>query len=576
MELKKSHPDLFNEALNAAFAKEEAKHKFEIELHKDELKKRNVAEKGYDIFADLVGTTKALTTGFDLSATMIQNVVYMFSHPVRGARAFGTSISHLTSERRFNNWLAGLHNSKAVWDLMQKSGLDITEPSNLLAKNKEEIFDRNLLNKDFVIKGKRFNIGKWTSAPFERAFTSMGNAIRAGEFVRVAEKFTKEGKTFENSEKLYKDLAALLNTQTGRGKLPQWMDANSKIITLGIWSPRLMASRLNLLGLGDIGNPIFAKKKGFYASLSPEIRKKALLEFGKFVSTVIGVYAIGSLMGGEADLEPESVTFGDFKVGSKSYNLFGGFSQYVKLAAIMAMGERKIEGKEEDISDAKGKSRGDIGAKFMRGKVTPMMGVMIDLLYGKDFNNKPITAKEELIKLTTPLSLRDISKNFERDGLTSTFANGLISTVGINVKDDRDYESPKPKWKDAIGEQHADLFKVFEDNKIDAPESNIKTVTYREEKNGVYVKKKVEEAEPKKIEQYEKVRKENIIEQLKEIKSTKVAYVNKYGDEFYATSSEDRDEIPFNKLTPEQLKKLMSNIKSEATKVAKQEVFDDE
>lgn len=451
-ELQQRVPKLFEEAINARMAKDHARLDLDRALHEYEQSNRKVLEVVYDAAADVIGTTKALVTTFDLSGTFIQNAVYMFSHPIRGSYAFGVAWQHAFSKnatKKFNQWLTALHNSGPLWDLIQKSELDVTEPQSLAAKNHEEGFDRNLLNRKIKIKDKEIDLRKYNiSAPFERHFTSLGNVIRVREFMIKTRKYYKEGKTFENNPKLFKDLATLLNTQTGRGQLPQWMAANSKIITMGIWSPRLMASRLNLLGLGDIANPIFAKKKGFYANLHPEIRKKAAMEFSKFVAGVLSVYAVGALMGGEPDLDPLSVTFGDLKVGPhKSYNLFGGFAPYVKLVAQMIMGERNLGGKMDDISDAKGKTRLDVGMKFVRGKTTPMLGVGIDLLARQDFIGKPITATDEILKLVSPLSLRDIVTNFKRDGVTDVIRDGLISTVGVNVKDDREYEKKQPAKK---------------------------------------------------------------------------------------------------------------------------------
>jgi hypothetical protein len=76
-----------------------------------------------------------------------------------------------------------------------------------------------------------------------------------------------------------------------------------------------------------------------------------------------------------------------------------------------------------------------------------MLGVGIDLLARKDFIGKPITATDEILKLVSPLSLRDIVTNFKRDGVTDVIRDGLISTVGVNVKDDREYEKKQPAKK---------------------------------------------------------------------------------------------------------------------------------
>jgi hypothetical protein len=562
LEFKRSNPKLYNKLINAIHAKEEAKHEFAIALHKDELAKRGKVAKIGDFIGDAIGTTKAVVTGIDLSATFIQNAAYMFSHPIRGGQAFGTSISHLTSEKRFNRWLTAIHNS-AFYDLMQKAGLDITEPSSLLAKEKEEIFDRNLLSKTYTIGGKKFNPGKYTTKPFERAFTSMGNVIRVKEFLSVAAKYYREGRTIENSEKLFQDLAKLLNTQTGRGTLPEWMQRNAKIISLGIWSPRLMASRFNLLGIGDVGWRLFTlgKKGGFYTNLESRVRNKAMFEMVRFISSVVGIYMVAAFIwGGDddedfvADLNPQSVTFGDFKIGNKSYNLFGGFSQYVKLMFLMASGSRKMGEDYEDITDTKGKSRADLGFRFLRGKVTPVAGVIWDYADSKDFMGKPVTHTEQAKKLLTPLSLRDIKTNFERDGFTAAVLNGGVAITGIGVKDERDYfENPFEGTKEG---------NFLADNKLRLPRTNVDFLTVPVDEK--HPDGKMTEAEFSKFKELKEAYIKADIKTLMEA-----------GERGEIPVERDADvvEVSLKDLSKTELEKLISSISSSASQRAKEKLF---
>lgn len=445
-EIRKKFPLQYKDALDAISAKENAQHDFEVELLKDAHSKRGFAEKYiYDPIKDAIGTAKALKAGIDFSALFIQNVVPIISHPIDNAPNIARSFRDTFSNKEFERGLAELHSSK-WWGLMQKSGLDVTEPKSIEAQNKEEYFNRNLLEKDFTIKGKKYNIGKYVTRPFERAFTSLGNNIRVSTFLRLAQKLLDDGNTFENNPKVFKDLAKLVNTQTGRGTLPDFINKSTETVNTVIWSPRLMASRLNLLGIGDIGNPLFAKRKGFYAGLDPRIRNRAILDMVKFIGGVVSIYALAAwVFGAEPDLDPESVTFGDLKGldENKSYNMFGGFSQYIKLLAIAGHRERKIGKRVENLGDAKGQDGLDIIGKFMNGKVTPVVGSAMHFYTQKDYFGRPIDNKKELLDLITPLSSSGIVDDLKRDGTVKAFANGLISMTGINVKDERDYQRNK-------------------------------------------------------------------------------------------------------------------------------------
>jgi hypothetical protein len=553
LEFKRNNPRLYNELVNAAFEREEAKHKMELALFLDERKRRSKLKKAGDLTADIIGTTKAVVTTFDLSATFIQDVVPMLAHPKVGFKALGTSLSHLASERRFSRWLTVLHNSQ-YFDLIKKSGLDVTEPSSLTAQEKEETFDRNLLNKTFTIKGKSFNIGKYYTKPFERAFTSLGNVIRVTLFMKMAEKYYNEGVTFDNNPKLFKDLAKHLNTSTGRGTLPEWMQRNAKVASTVIWSPRLMASRLNLLGLGDIANPILAQKKGFYASLDPEIRKMAIYDMVSFISTVVLIYGGAVLLFGgddddvEADLSPTSVTFGDLKVGNKSYNLFGGFSQYVKLVFQMYFGSRKMDEEVEDISDAKGKSRLDLGGRFIRGKVTPAVGVLADYADAKDYSGQPVTHGEQAKKLLTPLSLRETYKNINRDGVIPALGNTVIAMTGVNVKDDRDfYDNPLS----------GEAGKFLTNNKIKVPRITRENITVK--KDEAHPDGMMTETE---FEKYKKRRIELMEDDVKDLMA-KGWYVTRSKKVTVDELVKDRDE----------LEKVIKMISTHAATEAKDEMF---
>lgn len=444
-EMRKNFPDLYKKTADSYTTVQNLKHEFDTELLKDERKKRGFGKKYfYDPIKDVLGTLKALRAGIDFSSIGIQSVVPLLSHPYDNRQALANSFVDLVSTKAFERRLSQYHNS-SYWDLIKRSGLDVTDPKSLAEKNKEETFNRNLFDKlKIKINGKVVSLN--FTAPFERQFTSLGNNIRIGTFLRLAEKLERDSKTFETHPKEFTDLAKVLNTQTGRGTLPDFINRSSETVNAGIWSPKLMASRLNLLGLGDIGNPLFAARKGFYAGLTPRMRKRALVDMAKFAGAVLSIYAAASFaFGAEADLDPESVTFGDIKDpdGTKSYNLFGGFSQYVKLAAIVGLGERHMGNKKEDVTDAKGKSRADLILKFLRGKTTPLAGVAIDIADQKDFLGRPIDTKKELLSLVTPLSFNGFLDEMERDGSISAIGNTLISVTGVNVKDSRDYSHKK-------------------------------------------------------------------------------------------------------------------------------------
>lgn len=449
-EMKSKYPKEYNEAIDALAAKEQAKLDFDIAVYKAERAKRPPVRKGIDFARAMIATTKAIKSGIDDSAIMIQNAAAMIAHPRSAVKALKEHALDAISEKRFRRYLTELHESP-IWDLMVKSGLDITDPKSLKEQNKEEIFDNNLLNKDIIIGGKRFNVGKYTTRPFERAFTSLGNAMRANMFTRIAERMMQEGKTFETHPEDFKSLARVLNTETGRGKLHTQIERASQLVTAGIWSPRLMASRINMLGISELA-PLYGGK-GYYSGLTPEMRKMAIADIVKFIGAVVALKGFAGWAGASSDNNPKSVTFCTIQVGNKRYNPTGSMNTYVKTVTQAATGEKVKEGEAKDVK------RIETLFKFLRGKLTPAAGVTTDLLTGKDYSGRPITAMGELENLVMPLSVNSVVDGVKRDGAVGLLIHGLPSFVGIGVSDERDYE------KDSSGPTRP----KFERPKIDRP-----------------------------------------------------------------------------------------------------------
>jgi len=444
-EFKKKNPKLYQELIDSYTAKQDAIHEYEIEILKDEQARMSKFKKAQEFGSKLANTTKKIVTGIDDSSLFMQTLVGTIRRPFTGAKAFKLHIQDALSKKMYERHLAELHNSP-YYDLMIKSGLDITEPQSLKAKAHEEAFAGESLDITVKIKGKEYKVLNTLLSPFERAFTSLGNNMRAIAFTEYAQKLQSEGKTFENSPESYKDIANMLNTETGRGKLNEHIQKANELVTAGIWSPRLMASRLNLLGISDLVSLIpKSGSKGYYRQLTPEMRVEAIKTLGMFVATGVAIsYSFAKIFGGEVDNDPTSQSFMDIKFGDKSYNIFGGFSQYVRLVAQTIAGGVTRDGKFQEFGGRK--DRGANVLHFFRGKLTPVSGVVTDMMSGmKDFSGQPVTVQSEVSKLFVPLSMQSIADNMKRDGTSALLSTTLPSFVGINVKDQRDFAGASPE-----------------------------------------------------------------------------------------------------------------------------------
>jgi len=437
-EMQKKFPKEYKAALDAIVAREDARHDFDIALMKDQMAKRNLGKKGIDLAGDIIGTTKALVTGIDASGIGIQNLVAMIAHPRSAVKALPASFTDFVSAKNQERWLASVHSSE-LFPLAKKAGLDITEPKSLKASEREDMYTHNLLDRTIKYKGKKYIISKYITKPFERIFTGLGNRMRWNLWQRGVAKLYEDGFKWESHPEEFKALAKVLNTETGRGSLHPQVDKAFNLVSAGIWSPRLMASRMNILGLGDIGNMLAGGNKGYYGGLTPRMRAYALKDVAKFI--VFGTLLMGLAglsFADDVDLDPNSSTFGTFSVNGKRYNIWGGFTQYVRLIAkLIAGGEKKTDGTFAESNQLK------TSLRFLWSKTTPAVGTGISLLNknNADYMGKPVTGMGALENLTIPLSIRGIAKGVDREGWGSVIWTGIPSFVGVNVNYESDFNN---------------------------------------------------------------------------------------------------------------------------------------
>lgn len=450
-QVKKNYPKLRKEALDAIAEKENAQHEFQLALLKDEMSKRNKGEKLRDFGKKLIATSKAILSGIDDSATFVQNYFTIISNPKAGGKAWLDHVKDAVSEPRMQRELAALHNSPA-WDLIKDSGLEVLEPKSMAEGKVEEAFENNLLAKKVKIGGKEYDPWRYTGGIFERAFTSLGNNLRVNLFLKRAQQLIDSGKTFESHPEEFKSAARAINELTARGKQNKYVEQANPILTPIIWAPRMLSSTLNQLGLADLLSVMGGKKigtEGFYRKLTPDQKWYAIGQLGKNIGVGIAAMAAASFGGAEVDYDPRSVTFGNIKAGTKSYNVFGRYATVIKTIVQATLGTRiKPGGDEQDLDSGKfgAKTRMGVIGGFFRGKMTPAAGAAFDLMEGKNFyTNQPFGVKDLPQALLEPMSVKELITGWQQDGSISLLTRFLPSFEGLKISDERDFEKAAVK-----------------------------------------------------------------------------------------------------------------------------------
>lgn len=440
-EMQKRFPKEYNAALDAVLKKEEARHEFDIALLRDQMSRRSTTEKATDLLAKSVGTAKAIVTGIDDSAVAIQTYMSLLVRPRTGAKALYEHIRQGVSQKKFNRWLAALHSS-SDFQFMKDAGLDVTEPRSLKEAEKEEIFN-NRFSGTVKVKGKEYKLLDVPLKPFERAFTTLGNVTRVVGFRTISANYMREGYTWEKDPELFKSLAKRLNTETGRGQVNDYVQHANKIVTLGIWSPKLMAAKFNILGVSDAASLVLSKAgtKGYYRQLHPKERLAAIKDVAQFATTVMALsYGFALAFGGEVDDDPRSSTFMDIKLDNgKSYNFTGGFGGYIRSIAQFVTASKSRDGNVRNVNPI------ETGLQFFKGKRPPVTSAIMNTISGKDYMGRPTDALNEAQNALLPISMKGIYEQIQRDGAESFFTQGIPTFFGFNVKDERDYPKPASK-----------------------------------------------------------------------------------------------------------------------------------
>lgn len=475
-EFQKANEKLYQEYLDSENKKYETQLEYERARVKEREKNLSTGGKIGKVVDIVSSTWTAIRAGFDQSVVMVQNAPFTFSHPYEALKNFAWASRFIFNAQLFNREVAKTHASD-IWDLMEKSGVAMYEPRTAKAELRNELFggDKNLLNKNITINGKKYSIGQ----AFERATSANLNAARRFLFTSQVADLKAAGKTFENSPEAYKAAARVANELTGHGKPLDAIQKGSAIWNKIIWSVKMMSSTMNLLGLGDIVRPIGIYEsivgkqdskydKGFYSGLSPEARKFAIKEMGRFIAFgLVAMYAIKlshALLKDdedeeeyEVDLDPLSVTFGSIKMGKKSYYPFGRFTSMIKTIGIVVAGERHMGERVDILGDKYGdKTRSDIAFKgLVRGKMRPDAGVAYDLLFNerKDyFTGEKLTLKAVAERLLIPMSLSSIPEDISRDGAAVGLAETLFKFVGASLQDETAYKETSEKVKRQLAE----------------------------------------------------------------------------------------------------------------------------
>lgn len=401
------------EANRLHFANAEAKAKWHEALMKDRLANRSVPQKVFGAGAETANTFRALKTSFDLSAVLRQGGFIAFGRPVTAIKALPAMFRGLMSkegQHAVNREIMARKN----YALYKQSKLYLAEHGQKLSQMEEAYMSRWAEHIPIV-------------AASERAYTTFLNRLRADTFDILANTLSRSG---ELTPAEGTALANYINVATGRGSIGMRDGAMVGLNTV-FFSPRFVASRFQLV----LGQPLY---RG-----TARTRIAVAKEYGRFMIGLGTVYMIGNMAGASIELDPRSADFGKMKFGNTRVDPLAGIAQVTTLLSRLAIGETKsTKGKVTPIRGDKvpfgsGNSY-DVIARFLRSKLSPAVGTIVNVLTGKNVVGQPVTPASTAKDLLVPMAFSDIFQVMKEQGTPEDLIIALLAIFGMSVQNYKD------------------------------------------------------------------------------------------------------------------------------------------
>ena len=371
---------------------------FGQELVDDLIQKQSLLKRGMDLGLEIANVPRAIMSSLDLSAPFRQGV-FMVSRP-EFWKAWEPMLKSAWNEQDYNFYQQMMERDPD-FELMRDTGLTLTDlEQNIYGR--EEKFATSLAEKipglGRIIRGSG------------RAYTAFLNKLRFDSWKSMVNDAEALGLKPRENSRMLRDLGTFINSATGRGPLPGALEGAAPALNATFFSPRLMASRIDLITK--------AFRPDTYMKLDPFVRQQYFKHLFKFLglgSTALGLLALN---GWEVGTDWRSSDFGKAKKRNTRLDVWGGFQQYMRMAGQLISGEYKssITGKIVTLGEGyKPLTRWDIFMRQLEAKEAPVASFISALLKQQTFTGEPVSVPKELGKRLIPMMSADIYQVLKDD-----------------------------------------------------------------------------------------------------------------------------------------------------------------
>jgi hypothetical protein len=337
------------------------------------------------------GTPRAIMASTDLSAPLRQGLFLGPRYPKEFFKAFSKQFKYFASEKAFRASFEEIA-KRPTFKLMRQNRLALTEMDSIL-RLREERFMSNWAEKIPLVRASG------------RAYTGFLNQLRADVFDHLVHAAEKAGLDPWKDARLTDSIAKFVNSGSGRGSLGMF-ERSAVLLNQAFFSPRLMASRFNLLS------------PRYYYKLHPFVRKQALQSLIAFTGAGLTTLALAKAGGLEVGSNPFSPDFGKIKIGNTRIDIWGGFQQYVRTAAQLFGGKTvsATTGKEHRVGEGYPKlTYPTIALRFFQAKEAPIVSFASGLATAETIMGEPFSLGKEVAQRFIPMVIQDAIDIYKDD-----------------------------------------------------------------------------------------------------------------------------------------------------------------
>lgn len=410
------------EALASRFEYQKAKDAFEQKAFEYDLSRRSGLRRTYDTALEVLNTSRAIITSFDVSAPLRQGAFITLAHPIRSAKNLPSMFRAFASEKAAFDLQESLSDPTRRPNAAQyrQSGLDLTETGGNVSRRKlEEAYQGRLIQKIPKLLGGGLVRGS------QRAYTVFLNQLRADSFDAMVKNLGRSGKVTDAEAKA---IANFINTATGRAKYGETLERSTELLNAVFFAPKYVVSRFKL-----IADPLtgFSLSSGAPMSKSslPRVRKQVAKEYARFLAGAGLVLGLSKLSGAGVEDDPRSSDFGKIKIGNTRMDILGGLSQAsVLLSRLVTQKTKNIDTGRINEAD-----RGKVFVDFLKTKLSPAFTSAGEFFRGKDIYDRPVTKAGAVSNLIVPMSFGDIMDAMVEQGVPRGTALSLLSLFGASI-----------------------------------------------------------------------------------------------------------------------------------------------